>query len=112
MDPKTAEFVELIKKCIDDKQGFDIEAIDVKGLTSLADVFIIASGSSDRTVQAIADNIEDTAAKLGIEPIGREGRQGGRWILLDYNQVVVHIFHQEERAFYNLERLWSDGRKL
>lgn len=112
MDQKTAEFVELVKKSIEDKQGFDIEAIDVKDLTSLADVFVIASGSSDRTVQAIADNIEDNATKLGIEPIGREGRQGGRWILLDYNQVVIHIFHQEERNFYNLERLWSDGRKV
>ncbi len=112
MDLKIEEFVESIKKWIDDKQGFDIEAIDVKGLTSLADVFIIASGSSDRTVQAIADNIEDNAAKLGIEPVGREGRQEGRWILLDYNHIVIHIFHQEERNFYNLERLWSDGRKL
>jgi len=78
----------------------------------LADVFIIASGSSNRTVQAIAENIEYEATKLGILPIGREGRQEGRWILLDFNNIVVHLFHEEERNFYNLERLWEDGKKL
>ena len=112
MEIKIEEFVDQIKKWIDDKQGFDIEAIDVKGLTTLADVFIIASASSNRTVQAISEHIEYEASKLGILPRGREGRQEGRWILLDFNHVVVHLFHEEERNFYNLERLWSDGKKL
>ncbi|MPW25922.1 ribosome silencing factor [Alkalibaculum sp. M08DMB] len=112
MDLNTKEFANLIKDWIEDKKGFDTEVIDVSELTSLAEVFVIASGSSDRNVQAIADFIEIQAKEMEYPILNKEGRQGGRWILLDFNNIIVHVFHQEEREFYNLERLWSDGKKL
>jgi len=112
MDLETTEFVNVIKEWIDDKQGVNTEVIDVSDITSLADVFIITSGSSDRAVQAIADNIEEKAKEIGHIIVHKEGRQGGRWILLDFNNIIVHVFHQEEREFYNLERLWKDGKFL
>ncbi len=112
MDLETTEFVNGIKEWIDDKQGFDTEVIDVSSITSLADIFIITSGSSDRAVQAIADHIEEEAKEIGHLIAHKEGRQGGRWILLDFNNIVIHVFHQEEREHYNLEKLWSDGKYL
>ena len=112
MDNKTTEFVNIIKEWIDDKKGMNTDVIDVSSLTSLADVFIITSGSSDRGVQAIADHIEEEAKEIGQTLLHKEGRQSGRWILLDFNNIIIHVFHQEEREFYNLEKLWSDGKKL
>ncbi|MFZ7121255.1 MAG: ribosome silencing factor [Eubacteriaceae bacterium] len=108
----TKEIAKKVSEWIDDKKGYNTEIIDVSELTSLTDIFIITSGSSDRNVQSIADNIEEKAKEEGIIIHHKEGRQGGRWILLDINYIVVHIFHEEERAFYNLERLWSDGKKI
>lgn len=112
MDLKTTEFVNQLKEWIDDKNGINTDVIEVTGLTSLADVFIITSGSSDRNVQAIADYIEEQAKEIGHIMLHKEGRQGGRWILLDFNNIIIHVFHQEEREFYNLERLWSDGKRI
>lgn len=106
------ELLRDIKEWISDKNGMDTEVIDVSDLTSLTDVFVITSGTSDRNVQAIADYIEDEAAKIGVSLSHKEGRQGGRWILLDFDNIVVHVFHKEEREFYNLERLWSDGKRI
>ena len=112
MKENTKGFAEQIAEWIDDKKGYDTDIIDVRELTSLADVFIITSSSSDRNVQAIADYIEEKAKDEGYTLLHKEGRQSGRWILLDYNNIIVHVFHHEERQFYNLERLWSDGKRL
>jgi ribosome-associated protein len=103
------EFVEKIKGWIEDKNGFDIEIINITEMSTIANYFVIASGSSERQVKAIADNIEYETKKLEIFPKGIEGQREGRWILLDYYDVIVHIFHADERGFYNLEKLWKDS---
>lgn len=108
---KPQELAEKIKEWIDAKNGTDIQILDIAGVSSVADYFVIASGSSERQVKAIADNIEYEAEKLGVTPKGIEGEREARWILLDYYDVVVHIFHEQERQFYNLERLWKDGAR-
>lgn len=103
------EFVKKIEGWIDDKNGIDIENINITEISSIANYFVIASGNSERQVKAIADNIEHEAKALEIFPKGVEGQREGRWILLDYFDVIIHIFHSEERGVYNLEKLWDDG---
>ena len=107
MEPK--ELVQSIHNWMDAKNATDIEIINIKGISSLADYLIIASGNSERQVKAIADNIEYESKKLNIEPKNVEGEREGRWILMDYYDVIVHIFHTKDREFYNLERLWKDA---
>lgn len=83
-------------------------ALDVGEFFGLADAFLIVTGSVERNVQAISDEIEDRMNAAGVRTIRREGRESGRWILLDFGDIIVHVFHQEERDFYQLERLWQD----
>jgi ribosome-associated protein len=91
-----------------EKLAEDIVALDVSERLALADVFLIASAPSERQVNAIVDGIEDELAKFDQKPVRREGRSGGRWVLLDYSDVVIHVQHEEDRIFYALERLWKD----
>lgn len=91
-----------------DKLATDVVAIDVSDRLALADVFVIASASNDRQVEAIVDSVEERLRGLDAKPLRREGKRDGRWVLLDYGDVVVHVQHDEERAFYALERLWRD----
>ena len=91
-----------------EKLAEDIVALDVSERLALADVFLIASAPSERQVNAIVDGIEDELAKFDQKPVRREGRSGGRWVLLDYSNVVIHVQHEEDRIFYALERLWKD----
>jgi ribosome-associated protein len=91
-----------------DKLATDIVLIDVSERLAITDVFVLATGSNERQVEAIVDGVEDQARKAGRKPIRREGQRDGRWVLLDYGDVVVHIQHSEERTFYALERLWRD----
>lgn len=95
-----------------DKKAEQITVLDLRKLSSFTDFFVIASGQSDRQVQAIADNIEDQLRKKGVRPLGSEGRTHGHWILMDYGSVVAHLFFEEERAFYDLEKLWGDAKKV
>jgi len=95
-----------------DHKAIDLAILEVKKLSSFADYFVISSGSSDRQVQAIASHIEEKLGKQGLHPLGIEGKREGRWVLLDYGDVVIHIFYQPVREFYDLERLWSDAPKL
>ena len=90
-----------------DKKAYDLLLLDVSGLTSLADFFLICTGRSDTQVQAIAQSIEESLGKLGRKPRMIEGLSGGQWVLMDYGDVVVHIFLESTRAFYDLERLWA-----
>lgn len=83
-------------------------ALEVGELFGFADAFLIVSGSVERNVQAISDEIERDLNEAGVRTIRREGREGGRWVLLDFGDIMVHVFHQEERDFYQLERLWHD----
>ncbi len=91
-----------------EKKAGDIVAIDVSEKLAITDVFLILTGSNDRQVRAIADAVEEALDLIDVDPVRREGTQQGRWILLDYVDIVVHVQHEEERAFYDLERLWKD----
>lgn len=96
----------------DAKDAKDIIAIDVSERFGYADSFLIVSGEVERNVQAISDAIEDTLNEQGVKTIRREGRESGRWVLLDFGDLIVHVFHQEEREFYDLERLWKDSPEI
>jgi len=110
MDNK--ELATKISEILDSKKGIDIEIIDVSAKTTLADYFIIASGNSTTQIKALADEVEYVLKKeLDLYPDHVEGRSGDKWILIDYKDVVVHVFHPEERANYNLEKLWDTKRK-
>ncbi len=92
----------------DAKQGEDLVALDVSGPLPLTDVFLLVTGRNERNVQAIASEIEDKLLEVGAKPLRREGRAEGRWILLDFGDLIVHVFHEEDRMYYSLERLWKD----
>ena len=90
-----------------DKKAFNIVALDVSGLTVITDCMLIASGRNAIQVKTLAEEVEDQLSSLGIEPTRKEGHQDGRWIVLDYGTVLVHLFHMEERDFYRLDKLWE-----
>ena len=100
-----------IAETISEKKGYDITLIELEGLTLVADYFVLASGRSKTQVQALAHYVLEKMEEEGIKELRVEGKNEGRWVLLDYGDVVVHIFQAEDREFYNLERLWS-GAKL
>ena len=91
-----------------DKKAEDIIAIDVSEQLAITDVFLICSANNDRQVRAIVDAVEETLDRIDVDPIRREGEKTGRWVLLDYGDMVVHVQHTEERGFYDLARLWKD----
>jgi len=91
-----------------DKFATDIVLIDVSERLVITDVFVIATGSNERQVEAIVDAVEEKLRGAGVKPLRREGRRDGRWVLLDYAEIVVHVQHAEERVFYGLEKLWKD----
>ncbi len=109
LDPE----VQLAIRCAADKKAFDIVALDLRDIASFTEFFIIASGSNQRQVQAIADDInEKLKADLSSRPVRIEGYNSADWVLLDYGDFVVHIFNGESREFYDLARLWLDARKV
>ena len=92
----------------DSKQAQDLVALDVSGPLPLTDVFLLATGTSERNVLAIAGEVEDQLNDAGTKTLRREGRSEGRWVLLDFGDLIVHVFHEEDRMYYSLERLWKD----
>lgn len=94
------------------KKAEAVVALDVRGLTSIADTFIICSGRSNRQVCAIADHVERFLKQQGIRPLSVEGRKEGLWVLMDYGDVIIHIFYEETRSFYDLEGLWVDAKRV
>lgn len=102
------ESARVAAKAAADKLAENIVAVDVSERLAITDLFVIASASNERQVNSIVDNIEDELIKLDRKPVRREGRAEGRWVLLDYGDMVVHVMHDEDRAFYALERLWKD----
>lgn len=106
------ELAKIAYECIDEKKGIDIKIIDISKISVIADYFIIAGGSNLRQIESIADNIEEKLGRMGIEARSIEGKAGSNWILMDYNDIIVHIFNQEERLFYDLERIWGDGQTI
>jgi ribosome-associated protein len=95
-----------------EKQGADITVLDVRSLIAITDFFVIVSGSTSRQVKTIVDGAEEALRGLGVKPLRREGETERRWVLLDYVDVVVHVFGEEERRYYDLERLWKDADRL
>lgn len=103
------EMIEVAVKALDGKKGKDIRVLHTAEQTTLADYFVICNGTSTTQVRALADAVEEAMSKAGEEPHHIEGHHGGEWTLLDYSSVVVHVFTEEGREFYSLERLWSDA---
>lgn len=101
--------VATIAVAASDKLASDIVALDVSEILPLADAFVLCSGRNERMVQAIAEAIDEAMADIGFRRLRQEGRSEGRWILLDFGEVIVHVFHEEERLYYQLERLWRDA---
>jgi ribosome-associated protein len=108
---KPDNIAKIIADILEDKKAKDIRIIDIKELSTLADYFVIASGTSVTNIKMLSDEVEKRMEEENVKLLHREGYNSARWILLDYGGVVVHIFHEEDRDFYNLERLWSDGMK-
>lgn len=94
------------------KQATDVTILDVQGLIVITDYFVIASGQTDRQVKTIVEEVEKSVRDLGQKPVRREGEADSRWVLLDYVDVVVHVFAEEEREYYDLERLWRDAPRI
>lgn len=103
------ELVTTVYNALDDKKGIDIKILDISKISVMADYFIIASGSNKNQVQALADNVEEEMLKRSIHAKQVEGYPSGNWILMDYGDFIVHIFNQDDRLFYDLERIWKDG---
>jgi len=108
----SARVAQLAAQAVVERKGLDPVILDLRGITLIADYFVIASGRSSVQVQAIADRVEELLKDAGIGFLHCEGRDEARWILLDYGEVVVHIFQEEERRFYDLERLWGDAKSV
>ena len=106
--PRAVELTLAAAEAAADKSATDIVAIDVSDRLAITDVLLLASASNDRQVRAVVDAVEERLRTLGAKPIRREGERDGRWVLIDYSDLVVHVQHTEERVFYALERLWKD----
>ena len=109
----TANEVALaVAKALDEKKGMDIKLLKIDKVSSLADYFLICTGTSNTHVKTLCDHAEYTFEQLGEPMLGREGHRGNTWELLDFGSVVVHVFTEEAREFYSLERLWADAEKI
>ncbi len=106
------EMVKLAYSALEDKKGEDIKIIDISKVSVIADYFIIASGTNRNQVQTLVDNAQEVLHKAGYESKQVEGYQTGDWILMDYGDIIIHVFSQENRLFYNLERIWRDGKTI
>ena len=103
------ELAKLACDSLDDKKALEMKVINIENVSTLADYFIIASGTNHNQVQAMADNVDETLGRAGYEPKQIEGYQNANWILMDYRDILIHIFDEENRLFYDLERIWRDG---
>lgn len=106
------EMARIAYDALSDKKGEDIKIIDITGVSVLADYFIIANGNSDSQLNALVDNVEEELHKAGYHLKQREGRANSSWILLDFGDIIVHVFDKDNRLFYDLERIWKDGKDI
>ncbi len=112
-DPASIDLARLAATAIDDKKGIDIAAIDVAELLQITEVFVIATGTSRRQVQTLAEAVRERLRDdAELRPLRTEGEEEGEWVLLDFGSVVVHLFQPDQRAFYDLERLWADAPRV
>ncbi len=107
-----AKMAKIAYNALDEKKGEDIKIIDISGISVMADYFIIANGNSITQVQALVDNVEEKMNQSGFIMKRKEGNRSSTWVLLDFGDVVVHVFDNEDRLFYDLERIWSDGKTV
>jgi len=112
MTKKNDPSLDLYIKAILGRKAINVVVLDVADLTSYADIFIICSGRSNRQVSAIADFIKTELKKHKLMPLGVEGTKDGHWVLLDYGHVIIHVFYEPVREFYDLEGLWSDAKRI
>lgn len=106
------KLVKVVYEALENKKGENIKIIDISGVSVLADYFIIANGSNQNQVQALVDNVQEELYKIGRQPVQIEGYLTGNWILMDYGDIIVHVFSKEDRLFYDLERIWRDGKDI
>jgi ribosome-associated protein len=106
------ERYDCIINALHDKKAKDLRVIDIHQLTTIADYFIICSGTSTTHIKTLSDEVERKLKEKNVNPLRREGYNSARWVLLDYGDIVVHIFHEEDREYYNLEHLWQDGKTV
>lgn len=104
--------VKIIYKALEDKKGIDIKVIDISEISVVADYFVIVGGSVKTHVQALTDNVQEEMAKANCYTKHTEGYSTANWILMDYSDIIVHVFNQEDRLFYDLERIWRDGKEI
>ena len=109
---QSKEMAKIAYHALSDKKGEDIKIIDITGISVLAHYFIIANGNSDSQVNALVDNVEEELHKAGYALKQREGQASASWVLLDFGDIIVHVFDKENRLFYDLERIWKDGRDI
>lgn len=102
------EMARIVCRALEDKKGEDVKVLDISKVSVLADYFVIANGSNDSQVRALVENVDEKMQEAGYTLKQQEGK-GGAWVLMDYGDVIVHVFDRENRLFYNLERIWSDG---
>ena len=110
MTPK--EVAAVAAKALDDRKGVDIRLLEITDVTTLADYFLICTGTSSTHVKSLCDSVEETLDQAGEPALRREGHRSGTWVLLDYGCLVVHVFTEETRQFYDLERLWNDAKRV
>ena len=106
------EMARIAYEALSEKKGEDIKVIDISGISVLADYFLIAHGNSDSQVNALVENVEEQLHKAGYPLKEREGQASGKWVLMDFGDVIIHVFDRENRLFYNLERIWKDGKEI
>lgn len=104
--------LKIIVDALEDKKAEDIQLIDISEVSTIADYFVITNGTNMSQIQALADNVEEKLSVNGIHPRSVEGYNTANWILMDYNDILVHIFDKESRGFYDLERMWRDGKVI
>ncbi|MCQ2510140.1 MAG: ribosome silencing factor [Lachnospiraceae bacterium] len=109
---ESKNMTKIVIEALEDKKAMNIRVLDISEISPLADYFIIASGTNRNQVQALSDNVEESLGKAGYKSGRVEGYNSANWILLDFKDVVVHIFDEENRGFYNLERIWTDGKAV
>ena len=112
MMDQALDMAKIAYEALDEKKGEAIKVIDISQISVIADYFISTNGSSDSQVKALRENVQERLARVGHHPKRAEGNRSGTWVLLDYGDIIVHVFDKENRSFYNLERTWSDGTEV
>lgn len=109
---KAKEMASIAYQALTDKKGEDVRVIEITEIASFADYFVIADGNNPSQISALVDNVEEQLSKAGYEPKRIEGVRNSNWVLMDYGDIIVHVFSKEDRLFYDLERIWKDGREV